>query len=1791
MKSKKFISGLLAGAMVLTSVFTTGWTKAEAAEEDSLVASFSFEDALTDSQGGDGAAMIVSGLGAYRDGNPTFEEGFEGKAVRLGDYGLKLNKTNIGDNFTLSMWVKPDGIFKENQVVAFLGFHNPEQWAGLSGGALYGGSSEECKFWAHDESVYTSHTTLGTVNIDTQWHKVTITADEENMTAYVDGVEIGSGATNHPLAQENGDIYIGVNYWDSIFSGLVDEVKVYSTTSTADEVRKDYLRDIGDPEGSRVASYSFEEGLSNSEGADAADAIVTGLGAYEGEVVYEDGFKGSAVRLGDYGLRLNQADLGENFSVSMWLKADGTFPENQVLMFLGYHSPEQWLAVSGNKSGTSNCKFWAHDESEYTSHTTISTMNIASGGWHQLTLTGSESTVTAYLDGEAVAYSSGQDGASNHPLAGENQDIYIGVNYWDTEFEGLVDEIEVYDCTLSADYIADAYAEVTGDPKEGKIAEYTFEDSIADNNGNEASAVVSGLDAYNGDVKYEAGFRGEAVRLGDYGLQLNKKNLGENFTVSMWVKPDGTFAENQVLTLLGYHDPEQWLAVSGNKSGTANCKFWAKGGGYNTWTTLGTPAVNADGWHQLVITGTDSTVTAYLDGVQTGSGTSNHPLAQENGDIYLGVNNWDAEFTGLMDDVEIYGEALTAGEISRIYAEDLLAADLENLTVPAEVSWDISLPAAGNSGQTTVTWTSDKPEFINAQTGEVNRPAQGEEAETVTLTAVISNGNDQVSKTFTVSVLPKNPDEDILVYADQLTLNAGFVSGDIRLPETAGEAEVKWSSADPEVIAVEGNTAKVTRVDGENRKVTLTATVTLEGASEPQTKEFPLTVLAAGPDLLTYISNAPATGQNGGMKIAGEGDEGFSVLHSNQPVLYASKGTKSFGAAQIFRKADGSFGVVATDGGNNGNLIFFASEDLITYSDETLVTIPGVTGISDANCVYDSANEVYKIFVKDADGNVWVSESKDLVTAGSASVSDYTFRSVEGTPEDAVHPYVTALTQAEYDAVFTKFASISNTGVQAPANIEISQGEEYSLPEMVTAEYSDGSSKQLGVEWDADDLARVDTSVPGEYTVNGTVQRTVSYTDPEEPLIEERADPFMTYDAERGMYYFTGSYPTNGAGGADGYDRLVIREASTIEGLATAQETVIWDESWDDGEGNSYSQWIWAPELHKIGDYWYIISTAGTNGGDRFGTLRPFMMRCTDPDNITDPDSWEAPERVKPMAGDEKNCLNAMSLDMTYFEADGHSYLAWADFTQTGISSIYIAETDPSNPTQLISNCTVISAPEYSWEYVRAVVNEGPAVFKNNGKIYMAFSASGTGSEYCVGLLTANEGDNLLDADSWVKTNYPVLTSTDFNDEVSGPGHNSFTVDEYGNVIIVYHARPTSIHAGHGGDPLQDPCRYAYLQPVNIAADGSPVLNMTPEQELSDAYMNVSITIKVSASEVEKTLTGITVTGQPSKTEYEVGDRFDPSGIEVTATYSNGDTEVLGADAEGLNFAPEEFTEAGAQTVTVLYTVGDITQMAGVNVTVSEKVEEPAVLTGIEVTTMPSKTEYEVGDIFDPSGMVVTASYDKKDSQEIDLDKLTFTPDVFSNAGEQTVTVSYTEDGVTEETELQITVTERTEVPEVTLESIKVTPPQKQEYTVGEDLDLTGMAVTAVYSNGDEKDVTADAILSGFNKDEEGIQTIQVVYTENDVTITATFEVTVAAAGTDEPGTDEPGTDEPGTDDPGQKPADPDQQGPDVSQPSSDDGEAVQTGDATNIMPAAMAALLALVAGTVAVTLKKRKRG
>ena len=83
---------------------------------------------------------------------------------------------------------------------------------------------------------------------------------------------------------------------------------------------------------------------------------------------------------------------------------------------------------------------------------------------------------------------------------------------------------------------------------------------------------------------------------------------------------------------------------------------------------------------------------------------------------------------------------------------------------------------------------------------------------------------------------------------------------------------------------------------------------------------------------------------------------------------------------------------------------------------------------------------------------------------------------------------------------------------------------------------------------------------------------------------------------------------------------------------------------------------------------------------------------------------------------------------------------------------------------------------------------------------------------------------------------------------------------------------------------------------------------------------------------------------------------------------------------------------------------------------------------------------------------------------------------------------------------------------EVTTVGIEITtPPTKVEYELGEELDLTGLAVTATMSDDSTKDVTADVEVSGFDSEEAGEKTLTVTYQEGETVVTAAFSVTVNA--------------------------------------------------------------------------------
>lgn len=72
--------------------------------------------------------------------------------------------------------------------------------------------------------------------------------------------------------------------------------------------------------------------------------------------------------------------------------------------------------------------------------------------------------------------------------------------------------------------------------------------------------------------------------------------------------------------------------------------------------------------------------------------------------------------------------------------------------------------------------------------------------------------------------------------------------------------------------------------------------------------------------------------------------------------------------------------------------------------------------------------------------------------------------------------------------------------------------------------------------------------------------------------------------------------------------------------------------------------------------------------------------------------------------------------------------------------------------------------------------------------------------------------------------------------------------------------------------------------------------------------------------EVIKTVESIEITKQPDKTEYKGGDKFDPTGMEVTAHYTDGTTAVLTRD-QYVIFYGDKLTK-GQEYVTIQYDDG-----------------------------------------------------------------------------------------------------------------------------------------------------------------------------------------------------------------------------------------------------------------------------
>lgn len=247
------------------------------------------------------------------------------------------------------------------------------------------------------------------------------------------------------------------------------------------------------------------------------------------------------------------------------------------------------------------------------------------------------------------------------------------------------------------------------------------------------------------------------------------------------------------------------------------------------------------------------------------------------------------------------------------------------------------------------------------------------------------------------------------------------------------------------------------------------------------------------------------------------------------------------------------------------------------------------------------------------------------------------------------------------------------------------------------------------------------------------------------------ADPWVIY--QDGFYYY--SYSNE--------DGIYIYKMKSINDLDRKGKLVY---------KTSNKSNPWAPEIHYINDKWYVYYAEDKLGNNN---RRMYVLSSENP---LGPYKYE---------GQITDDTDKWAIDGTVLKWNNELYFIWSGWEEDEniCQNIYIAHM--KNPTTIDGKRVLISKPEYDFEkHGNPLVNEGPEVLIEDGKLFIIYSASGSWTKhYCLGMLSF-DGKDLLNKNSWKKRPTTIFETTN---DVLAPGHACF-VKENGEDYIIFHQFP-----------------------------------------------------------------------------------------------------------------------------------------------------------------------------------------------------------------------------------------------------------------------------------------------------------------------------------------------------------------------------------------------------------------
>ncbi len=409
------------------------------------------------------------------------------------------------------------------------------------------------------------------------WYHVSVTYNNTNYSnnpnIYIDGVlqEINKvrSSTGVAKSDNSGHFLIGNDSYEGncYFDGKIDDLRYYNRILSQKEIRDIILNDNPTINGLKLylnfednnVTHCFDHSGNRNNGT-ISEATESGTFVYDSS---HDGNNWQAMEFDGVDDEVIVSNLGfsgdTSITISAWINPSSA--HRGVIFGFGQTNQDEAFFIRTEADGTYRFGFWWNDLVEYSNYGTDYDIH----GWIHLVCLYDSANSKRYIYEDNILLASDSTSDPNF----QNQDYSIG-NFNSDYFNGLIDNIQIYDRALTSSEITKLYN--AENLEENRILFYDFEE--------ESGEVIDKTLNYNGTLS--GAYR---VPINRYHGTLNGSNWSnstppEHPVTRGLFENDGYFEFDGVGDYISLGD-QDWSAQN-----VGSISFWIKHASNNDWDTI-----------------------------------------------------------------------------------------------------------------------------------------------------------------------------------------------------------------------------------------------------------------------------------------------------------------------------------------------------------------------------------------------------------------------------------------------------------------------------------------------------------------------------------------------------------------------------------------------------------------------------------------------------------------------------------------------------------------------------------------------------------------------------------------------------------------------------------------------------------------------------------------------------------------------------------------------------------------------------------------------------------------------------------------------------------------------------------------------------------------------------------------------------------------------------------------------------------------------------------------------------